>query len=106
MKASIRDVPTLQAVRPLELVTYLRAHNWREEQMLDRGAFWVKEVDGHDFEILIPLDTRLRDFANRITETLQTLEIVEHRSQLEIIEDLSMIGADIIRPRLPGVNTE
>ncbi len=102
MKATIRDAEILRAIRPLELVAYLRANGWRQEQRLERGAFWRKESN----ELLLPLDSNLGDFANRMAEVLQMLERAEQRSQLEILEDLMMVSADVIRPRLPGADGE
>ena len=102
MKATIRDAEILRAIRPLELVAYLRANGWHQEQRLERGAFWRKESN----ELLLPLDSNLRDFANRMAEVLQMLERAEQRSQLEILEDLMMVSADVIRPRLPGADGE
>lgn len=102
MRTSIRDIETLGAVRPLEMVAYLRAKGWQQAQKLERGAFWETEVNGQSLEILLPLDAKVRDFPYRIAEVLQTLEEAEGRSQLEIIEDVSTTCADVIRPRLPG----
>src|SRR5271165_122105 len=106
MKATIRDAEILRAIRPLELVGYLRANGWHEEQPLERGAFWLKESKEQSYELLLPLDSNLGDFANRIAEVLQVLERAEQRSQLEIVEDLMMVSADVIRPRLPGTGSE
>lgn len=104
MKATIRDLETLRTIRPLEVVSYLRAHRWQQAEKIERGAFWVKEEGGKNFEILLPLDATLRDFPNRIAEVLSTLEEAEKRSQLEIVEDLVTTSADVVRPRLPGAN--
>jgi hypothetical protein len=106
MKATIRDAEILRAIRPLELVGYLRANGWHEEQPLERGAFWLKESKEQSYELLLPLDSNLGDFANRMAEVLQVLERAEQRSQLEIVEDLMMVSADVIRPRLPGTSSE
>ncbi len=104
MKATIRDLETLNAVRPLELVSYLRANQWQQAQRLEKGAFWTKEQGSSNFEVLLPLDASLRDFPNRIAEVLAMLEQVENRSQLEILEDLVTTNADLVRPRLLGVD--
>jgi hypothetical protein len=104
MKATIRDLETLRTIRPLEIVSYLRAHRWQQAEKIERGAFWVKEEGGASFEILLPLDATLRDFPNRIAEVLSTLEEAEKRSQLEIVEDLATTSADVVRPRLPGAD--
>jgi len=104
MKATIRDIDTLRSIRPLELLSYLRAHHWFQASQIENGAFWAKELEGESFEVLLPLDANLRDYPNRIAEVLQTLELSEGRSQLEILEDLLTTNADLVRPRLPGPN--
>src|ERR1700731_77881 len=98
MKATIRDAEILRAIRPLELVAYLRANGWHQEQRLERGAFWREESNEKSYELLLPLDSNLGDFANRMAEVLQMLERAEQRSQLEILEDFMMVSADVIRP--------
>ena len=100
MKGSIQDAKLLSGLRPLDLIAYLRANQWQEAQKLENGAFWTKE----DQEILLPLDATLKDFPNRMAEALGILEHVEKRSQFEIFEDLVITNADVIRPRLIGVN--
>ena len=101
MKGSIQDASILSGLRPLDMIAYLRANHWQEAQKLEAGAFWVKE----DHEILVaPLDSTLKDFATRMAEVLNVLETAEHRSQFEIFEDLVITNADVIRPRLVGVN--
>ena len=104
MKATIRDIDTFRSIRPLELLAYLRARQWFQSGQMDNGAFWAKEQENESFELLLPLDANLRDYPNRIAEVFQTLELVEGRSQLEILEDLLTTNADLVRPRLPGAN--
>lgn len=104
MRATIRDIETLRSVRPLEVVAYLRAHQWQQAEILEGGAIWTKEAGGEFSEILLPLEVTLRDFPNRIAEVLATLEKVEGRSQLDIVEDLIITSADVVRPRLLGAN--
>ena len=91
-------------VRPLDLVSYLQAKGWHEAQRLESGAFWIQERGNETHEILVPLDSGLRDFPTRISEILVTLEGTEDRSQFEILEDLTLQNADIIRPRLLGTH--
>ena len=100
MKGLIQDAKILSGLRPLDLIAYLRSNQWQEAQKLENGAFWVKG----DHEILLPLDVTLKDFPNRMAEALGMLEEVEQRSQFEIYEDLVITSADVIRPRLIGVN--
>lgn len=102
MKAKIRDADILRAVRPLDVLAYLRSRGWKEVQKLERGAFWIKEKESTSYEILLPFETNGPGFAQRISEVLSVLEEDEERSQLEIVEDLSFANADVIRPRLQG----
>lgn len=104
MKATIRDPDVLHAIRPFDFIGYLRSHAWYETQRLERGAFWTKVEQHKTYEVLVPLDTQLRDFSNRMTEALSVLEDAEKRSQLEIVEDVLLNSADVIRPRLLGAD--
>jgi hypothetical protein len=106
MKALIQDAKTLSALRPLDMVAYLRSNQWQEAQKLERGALWTKEIEGNSFEVLIPLDVTLRDFVSRMADAMKSLEEAERRSQFEIYEDLTIANADVIRPRLPGINAD
>lgn len=104
MKATIRDIETLRAVQPLDLVSYLRANGWHQADAAERSATWIKEGMGDELEILLPLDSKLRDYPNRIADVLAALELSEKRSQLDIVDDLITTSADVVRPRLLGVN--
>jgi hypothetical protein len=99
MKVSIRDTQTLKAIAPLDVAAYLRSRGWREATPLPgKGALWhwtAKEAD--EFEVALPLERSVADYAQRISELLRTLETVEDRSQLEILEDVVTTSADIIR---------
>src|SRR5215470_5109861 len=101
MKALVRDTETLQSLRPLELVQYLRANGWRQgRQIPDKASHWLSKGDsGEEIEILLPLRMDFADYAARMAEVLQALEVVEGRSQLEILHDLNTINADVVRIR-------
>ena len=98
MRATVRDSESLSALRPLELVSYLRASGWRQQQVVpDRSATWVKRnARGEEYELLLPL-ARFQDFPTRISDLLRTLELAEDRSQIEILNDLTSTAADIVR---------
>lgn len=105
MKAIVKDIGTLGSVQPLEFAAYLRANGWREDEHFpERASVW--SLDGGSdggHEILLPLRRDFKDFANRISEALQTLEIVEQRSQLDILKELATTAADVVRVRVnPG----
>lgn len=101
MKASIYDAATLSALRPLEVVAYLRATGWnKKSESHGKWSLWyLKDADGNDFELGVPLSPVLRDFAARMSDALRVLETVEERSQLEILRDLLVTSADVIRIR-------
>jgi hypothetical protein len=100
MKATIRDVEALRAIRPTDLMTYLRATGWELSSESEKAAYWEKTTEGATtFELLVPLRKDFGDFASRINEALETLETVETRSQLEIFSDLVTASADVIRVR-------
>jgi hypothetical protein len=88
------------------LISYLHAKGWRETQREADRSYWGKEITGGSFEIFVPMDPSVRDFAARIAEALSALEESEGRSQIEIIEDLTYRNADIIRPRFVGASED
>jgi hypothetical protein len=101
MKALVRDTETLQTLRPLELVQYLKANGWQQNRQIpDKASYWLaKGIDGEELEILLPLRTDFADYTARMAELLHILEVAEGRSQLEILRDLSTINADVVRIR-------
>lgn len=102
MKATVRDIEALKSVQPLEFAAYLRASGWREyEHLPERASVWsLNDGSGGGYEILLPLRRDFRDFTARISEALQTLEVVEQRSQLDILGELATTVADVVRVRV------
>ncbi len=102
MRATVRDIETLRSVQPLEFAAYLRANGWQEyEHVPERASIWsLGNGSEGEYEILLPLRRDFRDFVNRISEALQTLEVAEQRSQLEILQELGTASADIVRVRV------
>ncbi|MBS9393083.1 MAG: hypothetical protein HEQ29_07955 [Dolichospermum sp. LBC05a] len=99
MKANIQDIDIIKSINPLEVAGYLRTQGWQQKsQINDIASIWTLEVgQGENVEILLPLNPDFRDFTTRMLEVLQNLEIVEHRSQLEIINNLKTPLAEIIQ---------
>jgi hypothetical protein len=102
MRAAIRDATALSALRPLEIMAYLRSSGWKNvaEQPNHSSTWLYKDAAGEEFEIAVPLNHTFRDFAQRMSDVLSTLEAVEQRSQLEILHDLVVTSADVVRVRL------
>ncbi|HSN98708.1 MAG TPA: hypothetical protein VLS89_10505 [Candidatus Nanopelagicales bacterium] len=98
MKVTIRDEQVLRAIRPEELVAYLRSRGWREHRTLgDVAGLWRMLHGGEHIEVLAPLDPSLGDFASRMLDAIKTLEVVEGRSQLDILRDIATAMADVLR---------
>jgi signal transduction histidine kinase len=114
MKATIRDSSVLMSMGPLAVATYLRSKNWRQVEVIgDKGSVWMLHSDDRqEFEILLPSNRGLRDFASRMSDVLQTLEVVEShesnepRSQLDILTDITNATSDLLRIRLASANVE
>ena len=104
MKALVQDVDALRAVRPPDVAAYLRARGWAVAESV--GAFARYRHDGHGKKLAIevPRGSDYRDFPLRMAEVLADLARIEDRSQLEILHDLIVIGADVVRLRLIGTD--
>jgi hypothetical protein len=91
MKVTVRDREILSSIEPEELAAHLRASGWHFLGRVydDAGAIWrLKNPEGDEKEILQPLKTSLADYAARISDAIKTLEVVEKRSQLDILSEL------------------
>ena len=92
MKVTVRDSEILSTIEPQELAVHLSASGWRFKGNVydDAGAIWrlKNQEDGDELEILQPLKTSLADYAARISDAIKTLEVVEKRSQLDILSEL------------------
>lgn len=90
MKVTIRDRDVLGSIPPGNLDTYLRIRGWQEVRKEEnRFSIWHKQDDRDTFEILLPLNSEFRDYPIRVAEMLSNLEIVEERSQLDILYDIA-----------------
>jgi hypothetical protein len=83
----------LSSLTPNQLRAYLTTTHWTFAQpFLDHGELWVPQSDRFDpnpiAQILLPSSSSLGDYLPRIREALAVLEILEHRSQAEILLDI------------------
>lgn len=98
MRTTIKDKKTLSTLRPLDIVSYLRAKGWKLKKEHDDFLIWNFQKNGNDiFEVIVPLNTDFADFAIRIGEILKTLENVENHSQTEIFDDINSNSSDIVK---------
>jgi len=99
MKATVRDRHVLLGIRPLDVVAYLRTHGWVEARDSPVKGTWLFHRNGEEYELLTPFNKGFADYPDRVSDILRTLEIVEGRSQLEILTDIASTSFDIIRIR-------
>ena len=100
MRVTIRDRAALAAIRPINVLAYLRAAGWENQTELgDRAVLMTKANSGGEEEVLVPIRREVADFALRMSEVLVTLERVENRSQEEILSDIVTTSFDLIRVR-------
>jgi len=90
MIVTVRDPEILKHLEPESVRTYLQTHRWLEvRQIEDKASIWNRHSEtGEELEIFLPLKPEFLDFPRRMAEVLQTLEIAENRSQLEILSNL------------------
>ena len=90
MKVTVQDVEVFKAIEPQHLRDYLRATGWHEDRpFLDNATIWLKQEPARgEFEILLPNKQNLGDYATRIREAIEILEVIENRSQIEILNEL------------------
>ena len=109
MSASMRGSDALNALKPLEVASYLRVHGWHQAADLNgKGSVWLlpAEEGREEADITLPLRRDLGDFALRMGELLRTLRQVERRSESEILQDLVTTSSDLIRVRAPSREAE
>lgn len=90
MKVTIKDSQILKTVNPNVIQAHLQATGWHETGRIynDAGSIWrLKKSATDEYEILLPLQHNLGDYAERISDILKTLEIVENRDQVDILSE-------------------
>lgn len=105
MIVSVRDPNILSNLDPQQLINYLIARGWQQENLGDNAnnqeSVWVLTASsGSEFDITLPLNRQTRSFALRMAEILETLEKAEGRSQLDILSDLVTFGPNV---EIPGM---
>jgi hypothetical protein len=105
MKAIVTDLDILKAIQPRQVATYLQNKGWHEQrQIADRASIWTQNTDSdEEFQIVLPLNSEIPGFPVSMNRILETLEIAEGRSQLEILEDLITCAPNI---QVQGIVTD
>ncbi|QIR41851.1 hypothetical protein HCG51_34800 (plasmid) [Tolypothrix sp. PCC 7910] len=90
MKVTIKDSQILKTVDPNVIQANLQATGWQETGRIynDAGSIWrLKKAAAPEYEILLPLQHNLGDYAERISDILKTLSVVENRDQVDILSE-------------------
>lgn len=90
MNVTIKDIELLKNLQPQQISHYLEAKGWKQVQKIDsRAIIWTSsDIKPEAIQIVLPLNSALPDFPVSMNLMLETLEIIEKRSQLEILADL------------------
>jgi hypothetical protein len=97
----VKDLATASLLR------YLRGRGWSPLRDYGRGQLWVLPVPGEagePYEVLVPLDRRPRDYADRVADLVETLSTVEARRPADVLREMSLPSADwqFLRLTPPG----
>lgn len=82
------------------LTSYLSTTGWVPQQRLERATLWTRREDDGDFQVLVPSDRSVRDYASRVSDLLATVATVEERPVRHVIDDLATGGVDTLAFRL------
>lgn len=99
MKAVITDTQALRALKPLEVAAYLRARGWQRAHDDALAIVWTS----HDADVRLPSDERFADYPLRMSELLTAVARSEGRSELEVLQDMFAVQADLVRVRAIGL---
>jgi hypothetical protein len=95
MRVQILDEETLSRANPRNVRLYLQIYGWHRALEYTGPDVWILETEAGTYEVIAPSSRQARDFPQRIAELLRTLSIVESRSELEVLRDLSTLAFDI-----------
>ncbi|MCB9788516.1 MAG: hypothetical protein H6744_17680 [Deltaproteobacteria bacterium] len=110
MRAKILDAGTLSSVGPADVAAWLRGHGWlpttSKSASLHRYLRFEKASGDEHLQVDVPESLRLRDYSRRMSEVLETLELVEGIDQLALVRDIRHAQVDVARLRLASAATE
>src|SRR3974390_1992809 len=101
MKVEIRDKQALSRLSLVDIRGYLTSSGWTYEGRYGDVAsiFVTTDTSGRRHELLLPMREDFRDFADRISDIIFTISMVENREQLSVFYDLIKSGFDVLRFR-------
>ncbi len=104
---NIHEIACLDAIRPLNVVDYLRSHGWVDTSHGDRTvAVYQTRTELGSVQAKVLLDEGFSDFALRMAEVADTISRLERRSLASVVNDLLSQPGDHLRFRIDSENTE
>ncbi len=101
------DIQGLDAIRPTNVVDYLRSHGWVDTPATNRNvAVYKRETVRGVVQAKVLLDESFGDFAIRMAEVADTLSRLEQRPLWAVINDLLSPPGDNLRFRIDSESAE
>ena len=86
--------------------SYALANGWQRVQDVDGGIALFERPDVELSQLIVPLHSTGPDYPRRIVDVVMNLSEIEHRPAQEIVNDLLMPDADIVRYRVISPEAE
>ena len=93
MTFSKEEINRIKKIPPTQYEKYLESKNWVKTGIIDKNTASVWECE--EERIIVPLDSNLRDYSNRLISILVTLEEIENRALDSIIFDIEQIDGSL-----------
>jgi len=104
---NVREIAGLDAIRPMNVVDYLRSHGWADAETGDRAvAVYTRVTDRGDVSVKVLLDDSFNDFVIRMAEVADTISRIEARPLVAVVNDLLSPPGDSLRFRIDSERTE
>lgn len=96
----------LRAVTPQQVRSYALAKGWKRVPKVDGQIALFHRPESEFDQLIVPMEMSAVDYARRIADVVMILMEVEHRSMTEIVGDLLLPDADIVRYRIISPDAE
>lgn len=88
----------LHEVSSLMLRTYLESNGWTQvADWADRAAVFSRDESGRPPRIVVPMSETFADYPDRVLDALETLEDVEERPGINVLNSITAVSADQFR---------
>lgn len=103
MRVELTDQAALRRLPWEGLKSYLDAQGWRQvDHIGDKALVYVPdETETEAVEILVPTRYDLGDYVSRMAEAVHILADLEHRSALDVYQDILTSSPDEERLQIP-----